>query len=125
MNPDKQQIQQFTQHWIESWNSHDLDAIISHYAGELNFISALIVDRFDREKGTITDRNELRSHFKLGLESNPSLHFKLEEILYSVKGFSIYYKNAQAGKTAEYFELNDEGKVVLVINSYSAKNIIF
>ena len=120
MKPSKLEIQKFTQGWIESWNNHDLDSIISHYADELTFISPLIVERLNRESGTITDRNELRRYFNTGLESNPNLHFELEKILYSVNGFTMYYKNALGGKTAEYFEFNDDSKVVLVINSYSA-----
>ncbi len=119
MKSDKDKIEQFAQHWIESWNNHNLEQIISHYATELEFISPLIVERFNKPDGTITDREELQDYFKIGLETYPNLHFELEQILYSVMGFTLYYKNARGGKTAEYFELNDDGKVVLVINSYS------
>ena len=116
---NQQQIDQFARHWIEAWNKHDLEEIISHYADNLTFISPLIVERFDRPNGTIKSREELKTYFKMGLDSNPNLHFELVQILYSVKGFTLYYNNARGGKTAEYFELNTDGKVILVINSYS------
>jgi len=119
MKTDQKSIEDFARHWIESWNNHDLEEIVSHYAKKLVFISPLIAERFKRPDGTITDREELKAYFKIGLESNPTLNFELEQILNSVQGFTLYYKNARGGKTAEYFELNDKGKVVLVINSYS------
>lgn len=116
---NQQQIDQFARHWIEAWNKHDLEEIISHYADNLTFISPLIVERFDRPNGTIKSREELKTYFKMGLDSNPNLHFELVQILYSVKGFTLYYNNARGGTTAEYFELNTDGKIILVINSYS------
>ncbi len=103
MNVDQQTIQNFAKHWIKSWNNHDLDAIISHYAEELTFISPLIVERLNRPNGTITDREELKAYFKIGLDSNPNLHFELEEILYSVKGFTIYYKKCTWWKNSRIF----------------------
>ena len=27
----------FAHHWIESWNKHDLDEILSHYSDEFNW----------------------------------------------------------------------------------------
>ena len=31
----------FAAHWIEAWNSHDIDAILSHYVDDVEFLSPL------------------------------------------------------------------------------------
>ena len=103
MKYKQQEVEQFARHWIESWNNHELEQIISHYAEKLTFISPLIVERFNRPNGTISDREELKTYFKIGLETNPNLRFELEQILYSVKGFTLFYKNARGGKNRRIF----------------------
>ena len=31
----------FANHWIKAWNSHDLEAILSHYAEDIVFLSPI------------------------------------------------------------------------------------
>lgn len=116
---NKKFASEFAVEWIESWNAHDLERIVSHYAGELEFKSPLIVERYSDPAGTIYSREKLREYFALGLKKNPSLSFKLIEMALGVDGLTLYYENARGGKTAEYFEFDTEGKVVKVIACYT------
>ena len=111
--------QEFTADWIESWNSHDIDRIISHYSEELEFKSPLIVERYSEPSGTIHNREKLREYFLIGLTKNPELAFRLRQILLGVNGLTIYYENARGGLTAEYFEFNNENKVCKSVSCYS------
>jgi len=108
----------FSSEWIESWNSHDIESIISHYAQALEFKSPLIVERYSDPTGTIATREKLKEYFLIGLNNNPSLAFKLKQTLLGVDGVTLYYENARGGTTAEYFEFNSEAEVIKSVSCY-------
>ncbi len=116
---DKTFPEKFAREWIDAWNSHDLDEIMSHYADEIEYVSPLVVERYDDVTGTITTKEKLREYVAIGLTANPKLKFELVQVLLGVRGFTLYYKNARGGHSTEYFELNGERKVVKVIATYS------
>jgi hypothetical protein len=116
---DSEFAARFAEEWVESWNSHDIDKIISHYADELEFKSPLIVERYSDPHGTIHNREKLREYFLIGLSNNPSLVFKLKKVFLGVNGLTLYYENARGGETAEYFEFNAENKVIRSVSCYS------
>jgi len=109
----------FTQEWVDSWNSHDIENIIDHYADTLEFRSPLILERYSNSLGVITTRKELKEYFLIGLNKNPLLHFKHKRTLLGVDGMTLYYDNARGGQTAEYFEFGPKGKVTKSNSCYS------
>ena len=42
---DPQWATEFAQEWIDSWNSHDLDRILSHLSDDFEMKSPLILER--------------------------------------------------------------------------------
>ena len=110
---------EFAKDWIDSWNSHDIDRIISHYAMALEFKSPLIVKRYSDPDGIIYNRNKLREYFLIGLNNNPNLQFKLIDILLGVNELTLYYHNARGGRTAETFEFDAEKKVIKSVSCYT------
>ncbi len=111
--------QRFSDEWIESWNSHDIKKIISHYADELEFKSPLVVERYSDLDGIIYNREKLKEYFLIGLTNNPSLTFKLKTLLLGVNCLTLYYQNARGGDTAECFEFNKNNKVIKCVSCYS------
>ncbi len=109
----------FAEDWIESWNSHDIERIISHYEEDLEFKSPLIVERYSDTEGTIYKREKLKEYFLIGLTKNPALEFKLEQVLLGVNCLTLYYQNARGGHTAELFEFNKNNKVIRSVSCYS------
>ena len=109
---------EFANDWIEAWNSHDLERILDHYEEELEFKSPLILERYPNSTGTISSRGKLKEYFSIGLANNPTLHFKLLDILIGVNGITLYYENARGGRTAELFEFSENGKVVRSTSCY-------
>ena len=109
----------FADEWIDSWNSHDIDKIVSHYEEELEFKSPLIVERYSDPDGTIYTREKLKEYFLIGLTNNPSLTFTLKKILLGVSCLTLYYQNARGGETAELFEFNQNKKVIKSVSCYS------
>lgn len=111
---------QFADDWIRSWNSHNLDAILSHYAPDVVLISPTAARLLQDPSGAVTGIDALRRYFSRGLEAYPNLTFELLDVLWGVSSILLYYKNQNGTKTGEFMELDTGGKVVRVVANYSA-----
>jgi hypothetical protein len=111
---------QFAAHWIDAWNSHDLDAIMSHYADEVVLTSPVAARLLNQSSGTVVGKEALRQYFSRGLEAFPDLAFRLHDVLSGLNSVVLYYENHRATKTAEYMEFDAFNKVVRVVANYSA-----
>lgn len=114
----EQQLKQFAQAWLEGWNSHDLDVILSHYADNIEFSSPLIVKLWGDANGTIKGKENLRSYFAKGLATYPQLKFNLIQLLFGVNSITIYYHSVNNLLTAEVMVLNEEVKAIQVRAHY-------
>jgi hypothetical protein len=107
-------------HWVAAWNSHDLDAIMSHYADEIEITSPVAAQLLAVPDGKVVGKPNLRAYFQRGLEAFPDLHFHLEDVLWGVSSVVLCYTNQKGRRTAEFMELSAEGKVTRVVANYSA-----
>jgi hypothetical protein len=108
----------FAKEWVEAWNSHLLDSILSHYADKVQFTSPFIVRLMNEPSGTILGRDKLRPYFEKGLQAYPDLHFKLIEVLEGVDSVTLYYHSVKNLMTAEVMFFDDQGKVSRVVAHY-------
>jgi len=111
---------EFAHHWIAAWNSHDLDAIISHYAEEVVLTSPVAARILNTPSGTVQGKNALRNYFSRGLEAYPNLHFELLDVMRGLRSAVLCYLNQNGTKTAEFMEFGEDEKVVRVVANYSA-----
>jgi ketosteroid isomerase-like protein len=58
---------QAAQKWIDDWNRRDLDAILEHYAEDVQVCCPRVVERFGVGDGWIRGKERLREHFAIGL----------------------------------------------------------
>lgn len=108
----------FARRWIAAWNSHALDAIMSHYAADAVLISPTAATILQDPSGTV--RGEaVRRYFQRGLEAYPNLRFELLEVMYGLSSIVVCYRNQKGTKTAEFMEFGSDGKVVRVVANYS------
>ena len=105
--------------WIESWNSHDLDSIMSHYSDDVEFTSPFVIRLLGYETGTIEGKDPLRSYFEKGLDTYPDLHFELLGVLSGVNSVTLYYRSVKGMLAAEVMILNRENKISKVIAYYT------
>ena len=49
----EQQAQTFANDWIESWNSHDLDRILTHYSDDFEITTPMIKIFLGIDTGTL------------------------------------------------------------------------
>jgi len=110
MDIDKEFAASFADHWIDSWNTHDIDAILSHYSDDVEMYSPLIVERMNKFDGKLVGKKELREYWSIGLSATPKLHFELISYVIGVRSIVINYKGRR-GLSSEVFYFDEQGKV--------------
>ena len=110
----------FAKDWIEAWNAHDLDAIMSHYAAGVTLTSPVAARLLNDAAGKVAGSEELRKYFKKGLDVYPELSFELLDVMWGISSVVLYYRNQLGTKSGEFMELDSEGKVVRVVANYSS-----
>jgi ketosteroid isomerase-like protein len=113
------EIRKFAAVWIQTWNSHDLEAIMSHYAPEVVLISPTAAKLLGDASGAIQGKQALRRYFEIGLQAFPDLRFELIDVLWGISSVVLYYLNQKGTKTAEFMELGADGKVTKVVANYN------
>jgi hypothetical protein len=107
----------FARQWITAWNSHDLDAIMSHYDAGVILISPAAAKILDDSFGTVEGEAALRNYFKRGLELYPNLHFELLDVMHGLSSVVLCYKNQKGTRTAEFMEFKN-GQIIRVVANY-------
>jgi len=92
--------------WIAAWNRHDLDAILQHYAPDVEFTSPFVSALSGEPSGTIHGRIPLRAYFQKGLHAYPDLHFELIRTLTGVDSLLLYYRSVNGLLAAEMMTVN-------------------
>lgn len=106
----------FANDWLASWNAHDLERILLHYAPEIVFLSPLAQKRVGN--GRVEGIVSLRAYWRAGLEAQPDLHFELLSVLQGHQCLTITYTNHRNQIVAETFEFGRDGKVVRAFACY-------
>jgi len=109
---------EFARQWVAAWNSHDLDAIMSHYDADVVLTSPAAANILDDPSGTVEGTTALRNYFKRGLEVYPNLHFELLDVMHGLFSIVLCYKNQKGSKTAEFMEFGKNGKIMRVVANY-------
>jgi hypothetical protein len=96
------QARQFAGDWLRAWNSHDLDAIMSHYSSGIVLTSPVAARLLNDSSGNVKGESALRNYFKRGLEAYPNLAFDLLDVMWGLSSVVLYYKNQNGTKTGEF-----------------------
>jgi ketosteroid isomerase-like protein len=117
---DKAWAQQFAEDWIESWNAHDLERILSHYADDFEMRSPLIVERMGIPEGRLQGKDAIRPYWEQGLAATPPLKFELRHVMAGVGAIAIVYRSVTRDvDVVERIEFNDQGLGVRAEALYS------
>jgi hypothetical protein len=109
---------EFAQDWVDAWNSHDLERILTHYDDEVLLVSPVAL-KLRSGDGTVRGKAALRDYFLRGLETFPDLRFDLIDTLWGTETIVVYYiNNVRGSKTAEVMLLNPAGKIRRVWANY-------
>ena len=113
------EARKFADDWTRAWNSHDLEAIMSHYATEVVLISPTAAKLLGDSSGTIKGKEAVRSYFARGLQAFPNLTFELLDVMWGISSVVLYYLNQKGTKTGEFMEFDANRKVSRVVANYN------
>lgn len=109
---------EFAQEWVEAWNSHDLERILTHYDEEVVLTSPVALKLLGGD-GTVRGKAALRGYFLRGIQAYPTLRFDLLDVLWGTETIVIGYgNNVRGSKTAEVMLLTAAGKIWRVWANY-------
>lgn len=117
---DQPMASRLAQEWFEAWNRHDLDAILAHYAEDVEFQSPFITKLLGDPSGKIVGKEALRAYFAKGLQAYPDLHFEPIQTLLGLDSIVLYYRSVNQLLSAELMVLNEQGLVIQVKAHYSS-----
>ena len=111
--------QEFVQEWVASWNSHDLDRVMSHYTDDFEMTSPFIATLTQEPTGILKGKEKVRAYWAKALKRLPDLNFDLIDILISVDSITIYYNAVLGRRAAEVFFFDGNLKVKRSIAHYN------
>ncbi|MGH8058411.1 MAG: nuclear transport factor 2 family protein [Candidatus Entotheonellia bacterium] len=100
----------FAREWIEAWNSHDMNRILSHYTDDFELSSPLIVERLSQSQGVLRGKDAVREYWRPSLSLDPPLQFELIDVLVGVAQITLYYRNVGRRVVAETLFIDGSGK---------------
>lgn len=111
-------VTQFAADWIDSWNSHDLARVLSHYADDFEMSSPFIIQLAGEPSGTLRGKAAVGAYWRKALELVPDLHFELISVLAGVTTITIYYKSVHGRLAAEVFHFGAAQRVTRAFAHY-------
>lgn len=100
----------FARDWIDSWNKHDLERILSHYADDFEMSSPRIIIVAKEPSGVLKGKSAVGAYWAKALELAPGLHFELIATFLGINSLTLHFIGAR-GPCAEVFHFNEDGKV--------------
>ena len=108
---EKDFAKKFARDWIDAWNSHDLERILSHYSEQFEMSSPLIIQIAGESSGTLKGKDAVGNYWAKGLEIIPDLRFEFVTLLIGVNSLTLTYKGARGRLSAEVFHFDPDHKV--------------
>lgn len=108
---NKLAAEQFTIEWLEAWNAHDLDRILSHYTENFEMFSPVITQVTGQGNGHLRGMPAVRDYWGKALLLFPNLKFTHICTLLGVNSVIIHYYGATGKRVAEIFSFNEAGLI--------------
>jgi hypothetical protein len=108
---DEGRAHEFVRHWLDAWNSHDVDAVLAHFADAVTFTSPIAARIVAGSDGVIHGKPALRAYWSEGVRLIPDLHFELVGLYVGIDTLTINYRNQSGGLVNEV--LRFEGPLVV------------
>ena len=110
-------LEHFAERWIDDWNSHDLDRVISHYANDAEFRSPIAAKRTG--SGIVKGHDALRAYWRPAFENRPNLKFHLTLAFVGYRAISIHYSDELGRNVIETLLFNTAGQAIFGCGCYA------
>ncbi len=121
-NIDPRWAIKFAEDWIDSWNSHDLERILSHYTDDFEMKSPLILERVVGSQGCLKGKDKVAAYWRPSLSATPPLRFELIDVLAGIDSMTLYYRSIGRRVVAETPLFNQRGKATVGMAQWSASS---
>lgn len=109
----------FAKEWIKSWNSHDLEDIMKHYAEDLEITTPMIKLAGGIESGSLQGKENVKAYWSKALQKFPDLKFELIDVTSGVNSVALYYQSIMDKKAVEVMFFNEKGLVNKMLAHYT------
>ena len=110
--------QEFATAWIASWNSHNLEDILSHYADDIEITTPMIRLATGGAESCLKGKDAVRNYWQKALDKIPDLRFELIDTTEGVNSVALYYQSVMNKMAIEVMFFNEEGKVSKMFAHY-------
>ncbi len=111
--------------WARAWNARDIDAVLSHFANDVTFLSPVAADVVGTSE--LRGQAALRAYWERALARIRHLHFTVERVLWDgeAQELVVLYLaelDERCMRACERMTLDDEGRVIFAEALYGARN---
>ena len=115
---DEERAARFAEGWYAAWNAHDLEAVLEHYADDVEMASPLVSALAGSEDGRIVGKVALGEYFAAGLERYPDLRFEPLGLFAGVDSMVLHYVSVGGRVAAETVFLDENDRVTRYFAHY-------
>jgi len=116
----KDWAEQFAKEWVDSWNAHNLERVLSHYAKDFEMSSPFIVAFTGEPSETLKGQADVGAYWRTALKRIPDLHFELLQVFVGVNSITIYYRVVLGKLATEVLFFNPDGKAYKALAHYDS-----
>ena len=110
-------LETFAEHWIDDWNSHDIERVLNHYAPNAEFRSPIAELRTG--DGVVQGQDALRRYWGPAFDLRPNLKFTLKETFIGHRSIAIHYGDELGRNVVETLVFDETGKATLGCGCYT------
>lgn len=111
-------VKHFAQSWVNSWNSHDMADILSHYSEDVEITTPMIRIALGVDSDSLKGKQNVADYWSRALVKFPDLRFELIDATKGVHSVALYYKSVMNKMSIEVMFFNEEGKVNKIFAHY-------
>lgn len=109
----------FVEAWFDAWNRHDVEAITSHYAADVEYYSPFVAD-LAGASGRLEGLDAVTAYFRSALERFPDLHFEPPlHVAVGAGSVAFVYRSVNGLLAVETLVFDEAGKVCRAHCHYS------
>ena len=120
---DSDVYRRFAEEWVASWNSHDLERILSHYAEDVVYRSPFVAQLQGVPDGVLVGKPALRAYVQAGLQRYPELRFVGPRVFAGAGSLVLEYESVNGLLAAETFVLDRDGRACQVFCHYRPRRL--
>lgn len=97
----------FSQQWVQSWNAHDVEAVLRHFHDDVVFSSPVAAELLPETAGVVRGKPALRRYWTTAMQRIPDLRFVVEGVYQGIDTVVIAYRNQDDNLVNEVLKFDD------------------